>query len=433
MPAHCLESPWTAAALRLAHRSRVWWREGRGEWAGRLAAWIILILCSPVLLAAWVCGARVRSRAVRGRGGKPVRERRLVGPGGAVVPVLGDLMRLWSVGTGELAWVGPEPRTLDGVDLRREPERRLTSVRPGLVCTWWVRCRTNVAYGTQTEADLEYLESRSAGANAGILARAVAALCYGAAGDPHTEQAQILGFPIDNLSLDEAVDQIVQPRRNPLQVSFLNVDCINKAVRSRSYREVLTSSGLRLADGIGLRIAGRILKSEIRQNVNGTDMFPRLCERMEGDGLSLYLLGARPGVAEAVRDWACARFPRLRIAGVHHGYWSPEEEPSVVHAVRNSGADVALVAMGAPAQEDFIRRYLKDLGVRAALGVGGLFDFYSGRIPRAPQYLREIGLEWVYRLYQEPGRMWRRYLIGNVVFLTRVLIALRKRQSPIPC
>ncbi|MDH5536877.1 MAG: WecB/TagA/CpsF family glycosyltransferase, partial [Betaproteobacteria bacterium] len=148
-------------------------------------------------------------------------------------------------------------------------------------------------------------------------------------------------------------------------------------------------------------------------------LFPRLCRMAADEGLSLYLLGARPGVAAAVAENARKRVPQLAIAGHRDGYWAEQDEQSVVSAIRASGADILLVAMGAPRQELWIAKNAPRLGVKVALGVGGLFDFYAGRVARAPLWLRELGLEWTYRLLQEPRRMWRRYVIGNPLFLWR--------------
>jgi N-acetylglucosaminyldiphosphoundecaprenol N-acetyl-beta-D-mannosaminyltransferase len=114
------------------------------------------------------------------------------------------------------------------------------------------------------------------------------------------------------------------------------------------------------------------------------------------------------------------RYPQLKIAGARDGYFSPEEEEGVVDAINGSGARILLVAFGAPRQELWLARWRDRLLAPVSMGVGGLFDFYSGRIPRAPLWMREMGLEWVYRLMQEPGRMWRRYVIGNPLFLYRV-------------
>jgi N-acetylglucosaminyldiphosphoundecaprenol N-acetyl-beta-D-mannosaminyltransferase len=145
-----------------------------------------------------------------------------------------------------------------------------------------------------------------------------------------------------------------------------------------------------------------------------------LCESAARAGLPIYLLGARPGIARAAADAMVQRYPELVVAGARDGYFQSDEEPGVVDAINASGARILLVAFGAPRQELWIARWRDRLEVPVAMGVGGLFDFYSGRIARAPVWMREIGLEWVYRLMQEPGRMWRRYVIGNPLFLYRV-------------
>jgi N-acetylglucosaminyldiphosphoundecaprenol N-acetyl-beta-D-mannosaminyltransferase len=150
----------------------------------------------------------------------------------------------------------------------------------------------------------------------------------------------------------------------------------------------------------------------------------------------MFLLGARPGVAEGVRKWVLERFPLLDVCGVQHGYYGPQEEQGIIRQIRDSGANLVLVAFGAPKQDLWICDHLQEMGANVAIGVGGLFDFYSGRIPRAPLWMRKMGMEWVYRLVQEPGRLWKRYLIGNGLFLARVLrqkFLPRKRQERVNC
>ena len=117
------------------------------------------------------------------------------------------------------------------------------------------------------------------------------------------------------------------------------------------------------------------------------------------------------------------------MSGCRDGYFSAAEEPEVVAGIARSGAAVLLVAFGAPRQDLWLHRNLAATGVKVAMGVGGLFDFYSGRIPRAPQWMREVGAEWLFRFYQEPRRMWRRYFVGNVVFLWHVVRARNREGS----
>ncbi|MEO0423772.1 MAG: WecB/TagA/CpsF family glycosyltransferase, partial [Pseudomonadota bacterium] len=200
--------------------------------------------------------------------------------------------------------------------------------------------------------------------------------------------------------------------------AFVNAHGYNVMWGSASYREALESADALFPDGTGVRWAAR-WAGERADNLNGTDMFPLLCRAARDAGLSVFLLGARPGIAERVAQTAGRLAPGLRIAGTHHGYFDADsaEERAVIDQVNGSGADILLVATGVPHQDEWLARHHAHLSVGAALGVGGLFDFYSGRIPRAPRWLRELGGEWLFRLYQEPMRLFRRYVVGNPAFL----------------
>ncbi len=234
----------------------------------------------------------------------------------------------------------------------------------------------------------------------------------------------LLGLPVDNVTMPEATDYILQclEGKEPCQVCFVNADCANISYRDSEYRGILQAADFVFADGIGMKIAGKFFAEEIRGNVNGTDLFPLLCQSLAGTGKGIFLLGAKPGIAEAVSQWIRKHHPGVLISGHQHGYFPKEEEAAVVRRIADSGAALLLVAYGAPLQEKWIMKHLKETGVTVAMGVGGLFDFYSSRIPRAPFWMRKTGMEWVYRLYQEPRRMWKRYLIGNFVFMGHVLM-----------
>lgn len=211
-------------------------------------------------------------------------------------------------------------------------------------------------------------------------------------------------------------------------VAFVNPDCLNIAYRHEDYRRVLRSAARVLPDGIGLRLGCRLFGVSLKANVNGTDLFPRLCARAAEAGVPLFLLGARPGIAALAAKNLQTQYPALNIAGTHHGFFEPDEEPNLIRQINESGARILLVAFGAPRQELWLDRRRSDLTPPVRLGVGGLLDFYSGQMPRAPQWMREIGCEWAFRLYQEPGRLWRRYVIGNPLFLYRVW--LQSRSTP---
>ena len=241
---------------------------------------------------------------------------------------------------------------------------------------------------------------------------------------------QLDGIRLVNLSLTDAVTAIdcALAAHQPTRVAFVNADCANIATRDDRYRADLESCDWVFVDGIGMRIAGKVMGQTVADNVNGTDLFPPLCQMLAQQGRSIYLLGAYPGVAAAAADWAKRRYPGLKIAGTRHGYFADTATTAVLADIRESAADVLLVAFGAPRQEAWIREHFAATGATVAMGVGGLFDYFAGRIPRAPLWMRRAGLEWMFRLIQEPGRMWRRYLVGNLVFLARLTRArwLRK-------
>ena len=233
----------------------------------------------------------------------------------------------------------------------------------------------------------------------------------------------IYGIRLANLSMDDVLSAIdaALVSKTRCRITFVNADCVNIAAKNNDYKKDLDQMDWVFIDGIGMKIAGMILNQPVRSNVNGTDLFPLLCKNLAKQGGSLYLLGAKPGVADAVAKWAIDQFPGIVIAGSQHGYFAEGEAESVVAKIHDSHADVLLVAMGAPQQEAWINRYMQSTGSIIAIGVGGLFDYYSGNIPRAPYWMRKSGLEWLFRLIQEPKRLGGRYLIGNWTFLARII------------
>jgi N-acetylglucosaminyldiphosphoundecaprenol N-acetyl-beta-D-mannosaminyltransferase len=325
-----------------------------------------------------------------------------------------------------MAWVGPRALSPDEAPPPAVRELR-ARVRPGLFSLWSLRQRTHIDYGDEWDTDAEQIARRSLGHDLGILMRSLLASVYGrAAGSGNGDPVLVDTVRVHPVTMDETLDAIdrqrTAPGPAPLRLCFVNPHCVNIARRNPRYRNAVNRAELVAPDGIGMRIAGRILGKGFRQNVNGTDLFPRLCERLARDGGRLYLLGGRPGVAEDVADWIGRHHPGVGIAGLQHGYFDIGDQEAVIQRIRASHADVLLVAMGVPQQDLWIHEHAPRTGVKVAMGVGGLFDFYANRIPRAPQWLREVGLEWTFRLYQEPRRMWRRYLVGNFSFLTAVLL-----------
>ena len=238
------------------------------------------------------------------------------------------------------------------------------------------------------------------------------------------ELRDIFGVRVAAATAEDAVRAIDQRLSAGLSVklAFLNAHTSNLAVRDDAFRQILREF-LVLNDGLGLAIAARLVaRRPFPQNLNGTDFVPFLLASSE-HRFRLFLLGARPGIAQAASRRLMELAPRHEIAGVRHGYFRPEDAEAVASEVRASGADALLVALGNPAQERFIAAEADAAGVRLAIGVGALFDFLAGAVPRAPRALRRAGLEWAFRLAIEPRRMWRRYLLGNPRFIARVVAA----------
>ncbi len=242
-------------------------------------------------------------------------------------------------------------------------------------------------------------------------------------------RVNVLGFPIDDMSLRDAANAIVA-RLNadePSRVAFINADCVNIAWRDEEYRRSVREADLVFADGVGVGLAAKLLRRPLRANVNGTDLFPVLCAAIEDSQHRVFLLGAKPDVAAEVAKWINRHFPEVQVCGVEDGYFDATDEAAVIARIAKAKPDLLIVAFGEPRQTKWIERHLAATGARVGIGVGGLFDFYSGRIRRAPRWLRRRGMEWAYRLWQEPRRLARRYLIGNVVFLARLAAVWRHR------
>jgi N-acetylglucosaminyldiphosphoundecaprenol N-acetyl-beta-D-mannosaminyltransferase len=393
-------------------------------------ALLVGLLASPLVLLV-LPGARLRRTQWLGRH-EQIFQLTEIEPAAGIRRRLGTRLNLrrapvlLSILRGDMAWVGPRPLPLDEAPPPAVREIRAT-VRPGLFSLWSLRRRTRIDYGDEGNTDAEQIARRSLGNDIGILLRSLLASAYGRAADTKNGDPVLVDtVRVHPVTMEEALDAIDRrrtgPGTTPLQLCFVNPDCVNIARRNPAYRHAVNRADLVAPDGIGMRIAGKILGKGFRQNVNGTDLFPRLCERLDRDGGRLYLLGGRPGIAEGVANWIERRYPGVAIAGSQHGYFDIGDQNAVIERIRGSHADVLLVAMGAPRQDLWIQEHAPRTGVKVAMGVGGLFDFYAGRIPRAPQWLREVGLEWTFRLYQEPRRMWRRYLLGNFSFLAAVFL-----------
>lgn len=237
---------------------------------------------------------------------------------------------------------------------------------------------------------------------------------------PRLPAVNVLGVAVsavDRVEALSALERLVE-HGDPATVAFVNAHSINLAQRNTRYRAALGRTDLVLNDGAGLALAARLDGRRFADNLNGTDLLPEVLERAAARGWTVFFYGARPGVAEAAATRLAARIPGLIVAGTADGYTLTDAE--AVDKIRASGADLLLVAKGNPAQELWLDEHLWSTGARLGIGVGAFLDFASGRVRRAPQWVRRLRAEWLYRLALEPKRMFRRYVVGNPLFLLRV-------------
>jgi N-acetylglucosaminyldiphosphoundecaprenol N-acetyl-beta-D-mannosaminyltransferase len=247
-----------------------------------------------------------------------------------------------------------------------------------------------------------------------------------AADDLVAGKLSVLGVGFLDWTMTQALERLgaeLRRKDGPARaVYFVNAATLNLASEDAGYRDVLNAGDYVFGDGTGVRIGARVAHgARLQDNVNGTDLTPRLFAANAGQGLRYFLLGATAEAIERAAVEARARFPGWELAGHHHGYLTtPELNEAAIAQINTSGAQLLLVGMGNPLQENWIHRHRDRLKVRLAMGTGGLFTYWSGDLTRAPAWVRRIGYEWAHILVSQPHKA-RRYILGNPLFLARVL------------
>lgn len=238
----------------------------------------------------------------------------------------------------------------------------------------------------------------------------------------------LLGVPVAAVTMDEALDileQFVSERRTHLVVTS-DASSIVRAQEDEEFRRIVQNADLVTPDGIGVVWGARLLGLPIYQRVPGVELMAKLCERAAQKGWKVFLLGAKPGVAEQAAKNLQARYPSLQIVGTHHGYFTPEEEPQVIAKIKAAQPDILFVAFGIPKQEKWIARHADELQVPICIGVGGSFDVYAGVVKRAPEWVQRLCLEWLYRTIRDPRRLPRLKAIPKLLWLVIKEAWLRK-------
>jgi N-acetylglucosaminyldiphosphoundecaprenol N-acetyl-beta-D-mannosaminyltransferase len=249
------------------------------------------------------------------------------------------------------------------------------------------------------------------------------------------ERIELMGIGVHKLTMGDVLDRVEDfvAEGSPHRVVTVNLDYISLASRDESFREALNGADLAVADGMPLVWAAGLAQTPLPERVAGLDLVERISEYGSERGWSLFLLGAAPGVAEAAGQVLEERYPGIRIAGSYSpplGVFTTAEEQRIRDLIRAARPDVLFVALGAPRQDLWIRDNIEHIGVAVAIGVGCAFDVISGGMRRAPRFMQRLGLEWLYRLTREPGRLWKRYLVYDLpAFCRLALSALRTSRA----
>jgi N-acetylglucosaminyldiphosphoundecaprenol N-acetyl-beta-D-mannosaminyltransferase len=242
-------------------------------------------------------------------------------------------------------------------------------------------------------------------------------------------RTEILGCPVDILSMEETLElarTAMQRKKTTLHVALNVAKLVNMRSDSVLASDVKNSDVVGI-DGTGILWAARLLGLPAKERVAGIDLLQSLLAVSAQEGFRPFFLGATPEVVRRASIAITTRYPTIRFAGICDGYFNADQEKAIVAEIRESGADCLFIGMPTPRKERFLAAYRDQLGVPFIMGVGGSFDVLAGHVARAPLAMQKLGLEWLYRVYQEPRRMWWRYLKTNTIFAGMMLVAVIQR------
>jgi len=204
---------------------------------------------------------------------------------------------------------------------------------------------------------------------------------------------------------------------------FVNAHCFNESQKNYQYKKSLLNADIILNDGIGIKIGGILAGIKLKENLNGTDLIPKIIKLAAKEKKTIYLLGSKKNIIIKTKENLEKLIPDIEIVGIHDGYFSENNVHEIIEDINNKKPDILIVGMGVPRQELWIDEYKNQLNsVKLCVAGGAIIDFISGEIARAPKWIRYINMEWAYRLYLEPSRMWKRYIIGNNLFFFYIFL-----------
>lgn len=248
----------------------------------------------------------------------------------------------------------------------------------------------------------------------------------------HPPPRQFFGCPLDPLSREEILTRAQRAlhEKTLLVIEGLNVAKLVQARRDAALMQALNEADIVHVDGAGIALGAKLLGHHLPPRRAGIDLMADLLELCAAQNVSVFLLGATADIVTRAAQAFTKQFPTLMIAGTRDGYFTDTDAASVAEAIRSSGAGLLLVGISSPKKEVFLQRYKHQLGVQLAMGVGGAFDVAAGIISRAPRWMQHCGLEWLFRLINEPRRLAWRYVDTNFTYGYLLLTALFRRGAP---
>lgn len=255
------------------------------------------------------------------------------------------------------------------------------------------------------------------------------------------DQIDVGGVLIDRLTNEAAKSRLATfaASGQPHQIVTANVDFIRKAWNSPDFHGLINTADLVVADGMPLVWLSKLTGQPLPERITGMQLLNACCELAVDHDYSLFLLGGEPGLADNAAAVLYGMYPGLRIAGTYAppiGEFTPEEEEEMVQMIQAARPTILLVGLGCPKQDTFIRKTMCRTGVPISIGVGGIYNFITKRKQRAPKWMQDMGLEWCFRLMQEPGRLWRRYFVEDLPVVVRLfgaqLLGYRWPHPPAP-
>lgn len=239
----------------------------------------------------------------------------------------------------------------------------------------------------------------------------------------HNRRITILDTVIDVLDEKETINLVEKyiNEKEPLHLMGVNADKINSLNTNHRLKEIINGCGIINADGASVVLASRFLKKPLPERVAGIDLMQKLVDVSEKKGYSIYLLGAKQQVVEKTAQVLKGKHKDLNILGVHNGYFKQQDWKEISKELKKLCPDIVFIGITSPLKEHLIEYLQNDGNKSVFMGVGGSFDVISGNIPRAPLWMQKTNLEWLFRVMQEPRRLFKRYFVGNVTFINAII------------